>query len=99
VYRTRPSVDPFGRVLFGVRSQPKVILTRFAPMPDYERIRALASRLLALASKSREEGRHEFADELARLSAEAYDQALAMEKRERAISPGGLTETHLDIKR
>ena len=51
------------------------------PMHDYERLRELGSRLLALASRARDEGRHEFANELGRLAADAHEQAFAMEKQ------------------
>ncbi len=47
----------------------------------HERLRAIGSRLLALSSKARDEGRHEFGDELGRLAAEAHELAFAMEKR------------------
>jgi hypothetical protein len=50
-------------------------------MEDYERLRAIGSRLLALTSKARDEGRHEFADELGRVAADAHELAFAMEKR------------------
>jgi hypothetical protein len=50
-------------------------------MHDYERLRAIGSRLVGLASKARDEGRHEFSDELGRLAADAYELAFAMEKR------------------
>lgn len=53
-------------------------------MRDYERLRVHASRLLALSHKAREEGRHELATELASLAADAYDQAFAMENRDRS---------------
>lgn len=52
-------------------------------MRDYERLREHASRLLALSQKAREEGRHELATELARLAADAFDQAFEMESRDR----------------
>ena len=51
-------------------------------MRDYERLREHAARLLALAQKARDEGRHEYAAELARLAADAYDQAFALESHE-----------------
>ena len=52
-------------------------------MQDCERLREHASRLLALAQKEREEGRHELATELARLATDAYDHALALENRDK----------------
>jgi len=51
-------------------------------MQHHERLREHASRLLVLAQKARDEGRHEFASELARLAADAFDQAFAMEGRD-----------------
>jgi hypothetical protein len=55
-------------------------------MKDHERLRQHASRLLALAQRARDEGRHEFGAELSRLAVDAYDQAFAMEGRVRNIA-------------
>jgi hypothetical protein len=54
-------------------------------MRRHQRLRQHASRLLALADNTRDEGRHELAAGIARLAADAYDQAFAMESMEQPL--------------
>lgn len=61
-------------------------------MSDTERTRLRASRLFALALRAREEGRLDYAEELTKLAAEAFDHATEMERRSDATPPAPATE-------
>jgi len=50
-------------------------------MDDADKLRNRATRLFALAMKSREDGHPDYADELTRLAGEAIRQAVDMERR------------------
>jgi hypothetical protein len=50
-------------------------------MSDADKLRDRAARLLPLARKARDNGLHEYADELTKFASEAFDQAADMERR------------------
>jgi hypothetical protein len=57
------------------------------PMKDAGQLRNRATRLLTLALKARDDGHHQYADELTQFASEAFDQATDMERRV-APNPG-----------
>jgi hypothetical protein len=50
-------------------------------MSDADQLRDRATRLLAFARKARDNGLHEYADELTKFASEAFDQAADMQRR------------------